>query len=43
MMVMEALRKLGVVDDGEEEVAEPDEKQDGETSDEVTTDEDSRH
>lgn len=39
--VMEALRKLGVVDEGEEAVAEPDEKQDGETSDEVTTDEDS--
>lgn len=39
--VMEALRKLGVVDDGEEVVAEPDEKQDEETSEEDTIDEDS--
>lgn len=39
--VLEALRKLGVVDEGEEAVAEPDEKQDEETSDEDIADEDS--
>ena len=39
--VMDALRKLGVVDEGAEEVAEPDEKQDEDTSNEDIADEDS--